>query len=69
MTRKRRLTISREDADALIGAGQGGRQQEGGLRQVGPPRKRSHSLLIKVGGIMHHGQGLPLSGIAENTST
>ena len=50
------FALQREDAHAIIGARQGRRQQEGGLRQVQPARDRLHLFGIEALGIGDHRQ-------------
>ena len=59
---KRQLAAGREDAHAVVGAGVGGRQQEGRLREICPAREGRHSRVVEALRVMHHGQRVALQG-------
>ena len=48
------LAAGREDAHAVVGRRLGGRQQEGGLGQVGPLREVLHLRVVEAGAVEHH---------------
>jgi hypothetical protein len=45
----------REDPQSVVGFGGGGRQDEGCLGRIRPPREALHVLIPEVGAVEHHG--------------
>lgn len=59
---KRHLERGREDPDPIVGGRVLGRQQEGGLSQIGPGSEPLHRLGIQPLSIHHHGKPISLGG-------
>ena len=53
---KGQLAARAEDADLVVSTGLRGRQQEGGLRQVGPVGEVLHLFGAQARAVQHHGQ-------------
>ncbi len=53
---KGQLAAGGEDAHAVVGAGLGGRQQKGGLGQIGPAREGRHARVVQARRVVHHRQ-------------
>ena len=59
------LLVGGEDADAVVGLGMGGRQQEGGLGEVGPVGELLHLLRAEAVGINNHRERVAPVGLVR----
>ena len=66
---KGKLLVGGEDAQPVVGRRLGGRQQERGLREVGPSCERRHLFVVETVGVVDHGNRVAQESARPKTST